>query len=278
MIHTTEPEMSGLTSQLVTQNQMESDVYRHWLSELRENNRYARKQWEHIYILQALHENNLLRDGVRGVGFGVGKEPLPAVMARHGCAVLATEINIEKPNKTGWVKGRNLEDQLRALNDRGICEDTKFRSLIRHQDVNMNHIPEEIRDYDFTWSSCSLEHLGSLKLGEDFIFNSLKCIKPGGIAVHTTEYTLSKVKTVERGSSVYYRQSDIISLAERLLGEGHEISLNFSKGRRLLDWRIDFSPYRDTKHLKLLVSKQWKLLIATSIGLIIKKSGRSGAH
>ena len=270
-IESSEPQMTGLISQLPTMNQMTSETYQRWLAEMREQDRVHRKQWEYVYILQALLENNLLKSGVRGVGFGVGKEPIPAVLANRGCTILATEINIEKPNEGGWVKGKSVDQMLEDLNDRGICDSGKFAELVSFRDIDMNNIPPDISNFDFTWSCCSLEHLGSLRRGEDFIFNSLKCLKPGGLAVHTTEFTLAKKRTVESGSTVFYRKSDIISLAQRLEAEGHEIALNFSNGRRFLDWYVDFSPYRNRKHLKLIVSKQWKLLLATSIGLIIKK-------
>jgi len=226
---------------------------------------------EHIYILQALHKNGMLAENKKGLGFGVGAESLPAVMASKGCTVLATEINIENPDERGWVTDRNLDQQMEAMNDRGICDDASFKSLVKFRDVNMNHIPEELKEFDFTWSSCSLEHLGSLKHGEDFIVNSLKCLKPGGIAVHTTEYTFFKNYTVDNASTVFYRKKDILSLAERLLDEGHEISLNLYKGKSFLDWYIDVPPHRNKNHIKLLVSKKSKIVLTTSIGLLIKK-------
>ena len=271
-IKSSESPMTGLISQLPIYNHMNSPEYKNWLGEIREENKFNRKQWEHIYILQALRANSFLRDGLRGVGFGVGGEPLPAVMAKNGCSVVATEINIEKPNESGWVKDKSVTEQLLSLNKRGICEKDKFGELVTFRDVDMNHIPDDLNNFDFTWSSCALEHLGSLKYGEEFIFNSLKCLKAGGLAVHTTEYTLARKKTVEYGTSVFYRKKDIVSLAKRLQNEGHEINLNFFTGRSFLDWYIDFAPYRDTRHIKLIISKQWKLLPVTSIGLVIRKS------
>ena len=156
------PQMKNLKSQLVTSSQMETNEYKFWLGEMKEENRFHRKQWEHIYILQALKENNLLKDGAKGLGFGVGTESLPAVMAKYGCSVLATEINIEKPNEKGWVTGRDTVTHMAALNANGICDNEKFNSLVTYRDVDMNHVPADLKDYDFTWSSCSLEHLGSL--------------------------------------------------------------------------------------------------------------------
>jgi hypothetical protein len=270
-IELSRPRMSGLVSQLPTVYQMKSEVFKSWLDEIREKNRFHRKQWEYIYVLQALHEHNLLREGMSGLGFGVGSEPLPAVMAAHGCTIVATEINIEKSNEKGWVKGKSVEELLGSLNSRGICEKDRFKRLVSFRDVDMNDTPSDLRGFDFTWSSCALEHLGTLKSGQDFILNSLNCLKPGGLAVHTTEYTFARNRTVESGSTVYYRKKDIVALANRLGEDGHDIALNFSAGRSFLDWYVDFSPFRNTRHIKLLVSKRRKLLLTTSIGLIIKK-------
>ena len=167
---------------------------------------------------------------------------------------------------------RDGEEYIKALNAQKICADEKFRTLVNYRDVDMNHVPDDLNNYDFTWSSCSLEHLGSLRHGEDFIFNRLKCLKPGGIAVHTTEYTFTKNYTVKEGSTVFYRKKDILSMAERLLAEGHDIQLNLYKGNRFLDWYNDIPPHRDKNHVKLLVSKQSKFIITTSIGLLIKKN------
>lgn len=266
-----QPTITNLKTQLVTQNQIKSKVYQDWLLEMREEDRNHRKQWEYIYILQAIKEGRMMRNGFSGLGFGVGSEPIAAVLASHGCRLLVTEINIEEKNDKGWVRGRSTGQQLEALNDNGVCEAEKFASLVSFKDVDMNKIPSELNNYDFTWSCCALEHLGTLRRGEDFIMNSLDCIRPGGMAVHTTEFTTSANRTIESGFSVFYRRKDIINFAERVLDEGHEISLNLTRGRRKFDWYFDIPPYRDINHIKLLITKNWKFLLTTSIGLIIRK-------
>jgi hypothetical protein len=209
LIEHSEPTLQNPISQLVTQNQFDEPLYRQWCDEIRETPRYHRKQWEFVYILQALQEHNLLRKDVRGLGFGVGSEPLPAVMAKYGCQVLATEINIEKMHEQGWVKGRTVETQLSSLNDRGICDDSVFRKLVSYKDVDMNNLPHFLRDYDFLWSCCALEHVGSIELATKFILTSLECLEPGGLAVHTTEYnTSSNILTVKKASTVFFRKRD----------------------------------------------------------------------
>jgi hypothetical protein len=68
------------------------------------------------------------------------------------------------------------------------------------------------------------------------------------------------------------RASDIRRLADKLTGEGHQTGVKLSGGRSWRDWYVDIAPYRQRDHIKLLVSKQWKPLIATSIGLIIREA------
>ena len=272
VINDSEPTLENIRSQLVTENQFHSPPYAMWCNEMKEDVRYHRKQWEFVYTLQALECHNMLREGARGLGLGVGKEPLPAVMAKRGCSVLATEINIEKPHEGGWVKGSSVEDEMHDLNDRGICEPSVFRSRVSYRDVDMNQVPDDLRDFDFVWSCCSLEHLGSMRLAVEFIINSLRCLKPGGVAVHTTEYNASSnIFTIKNASTVFFRKRDIVDLARTIRLAGHDIRLNLHKGRGKLDRHIDFPPHSQDKHLKLFVTKSGMMLVATSIGLMIKK-------
>jgi 2-polyprenyl-3-methyl-5-hydroxy-6-metoxy-1,4-benzoquinol methylase len=137
----------------------------------------------------------------------------------------------------------------------------------------MNHIPADLmnEEFDFVWSCCALEHLGTMEKCVEFIFNAMKCLKPGGLAVHTTEYNTFGLWTVSQGSTVFFRKKEIIEIARRLVSEGHKIELNLSKGSGKLDKHYDWPPYKQDNHLKLMVSKQWKFIGATSIGLIIEK-------
>ena len=92
----TEPEMEHVVSQLLTQKQIESDVFKKWCSEMRIAPVYHSKVWEYCYILQGLHINNMLREGMCGLGFGVGMEPLPAVMAKYGSNLVLTDLAADK--------------------------------------------------------------------------------------------------------------------------------------------------------------------------------------
>lgn len=124
--------------------------------------------------------------------------------------------------------------------------------------------------FDFNWSSCSFEHLGSIDLGIRFLENQMKTLKPGGLAVHTTEYNLSSEnETVEVDSNtVIFRRKDLEALANWVVREGHEIErLDFSLGNHSSDFHVDTPPYASAPHIRLLLSGY----VVTSVGLIIKK-------
>ena len=133
----------------------------------------------------------------------------------------------------------------------------------------MNAIPDDLVGFDFCWSACALEHLGSLRHGFDFIENSLKCLKPGGVAVHTTEFNLgSDLRTLARGPSVVYRERDLVDFARELCRDGHLITLNLHPGSEPTDRMVD-RDYDSDIHLRLYVRKR---ALATSIGLTIRKA------
>lgn len=127
----------------------------------------------------------------------------------------------------------------------------------------------DLADYDFTWSSCCLEHLGSIQHGLDFAENSLRPLRSGGVAVHTTELNCSSdERTLDQGDTVLFRRQDIFRLADRLQAAGHHVApLNFNLGEQPLDKYIDLPPFTDDRHLKLKIGEY----DSTSFGLIIRK-------
>jgi hypothetical protein len=179
---------------------------------------------------------------------------------------LATDLDIETAEKQGWYQTHQHAAGMAQLNEAGICPPDDFAKNVSYRPCDMNAIPKELRGFDFVWSSCSLEHLGSLENGLRFIERSVDCLKLGGIAVHTTEFNLgTNDRTLESRATVAYRKKDIERLAVRMLGKGYKIpTINFSPGNRLLDRVVDRPPYKHS-HLKLLVSRH----LLTSIGLFV---------
>ncbi len=268
------PSLSHPVSQACTTAQFDTEEYRYWCSQIREDPRYHRKQWEFCYILQALAAQGMLAPERRGVGYGVGTEPLTAVFADRGCHIVATDLDPNMAQEAGWVNTNQHASHIAALNTRGICDPSRFAQQVAFRFVDMNHIPADFRDFDFTWSACCLEHLGSIRNGLAFIENSLATLRPGGTAVHTTELNCSSDdETLESGATVLFRQRDIRDLCARLRAEGHEVELNFNLGDQPLDAYVDVPPYTSDRHLKLQIAQY----TSTSFGLIIRKGSEAPA-
>ncbi len=164
-----------------TQAQLQSPVFQAWVTRMGEQSmRMHRKLWEYCFIAQALYERGMLVPGSRGLGFGVGQEPLTALFASLGCEIVATDLATEEAYEHRWVETSQHADSLEALNSRGICSPEIFPERVSFRFVDMRKLPDDFGTFDFVWSSCSLEHLGTMALGEEFIFQSLKYLKPGG--------------------------------------------------------------------------------------------------
>lgn len=260
-----------LVSQICKQEDFEKPWFQEAYVKLKQPFTFHRKLWEYSYIYQALLERGLLVRGKKGLGFGVGKEPLVALFASHGCTILATDLEISEAKTHSWVHTNQFAEDLGALNERLICEKSQFQKLVSCKALNMNDIRDEyFRKFDFTWSSCSFEHCGSIDLGLQFIINQMKYLKPGGVAVHTTEFNLSSnEETLESGPTVLFRRKDIEKLQTDLRLLGYTIDIDFTLGTKFIDNYIDIPPYCDEMHLRLLVSKY----VTTSIGLIIERDG-----
>jgi SAM-dependent methyltransferase len=226
-----------------------------------------RKLWEWFFIAEALAERDMLRPGRRGLGFGVGKEPLVALFASMGCEVVATDQSTEEASAGGWTDGVQFAGNLAGLNDKALCDQEAFGRLATFRTVDMRAIPEHLTDFDFTWSSCAFEHLGSLEEGLRFVREQMRCLRPGGVGVHTTEFNLSSdSETVRDGPTVIYRRRDLVELMRALRRQGDRVELDFSLGQSEDDLHVDRPPWSGS-HLRLEIEGY----VATSFALIIEK-------
>ncbi|MDQ2664436.1 MAG: class I SAM-dependent methyltransferase [Gemmatimonadota bacterium] len=259
-----------LVSSLCTAEQLDSAAFRYWLGEIGEVWRFHRKQWEFGYLMQALHERGCLASGKRGLGFAVGQEALPSYFAAQGCTIVATDLGATDRRAAGWAESGEWSSTVDVLNRRGLCDPMVFKERVTFQSVDMNAIPTELKGFDFTWSSCSFEHCGCIELGTQFVLRQMDCLKPGGVAVHTTEFNLtSNTSTVSKGRTVLFRRADIEDMVRRLRAAGHDVEpLDLTIGTHPLDWFVDQRPYTPDKHLR----KRQGPYAATSIGLIIRRA------
>lgn len=255
---------------LCNQASFEDPVFLYWVRRLGHLPGYHRKQWEFAFICQVLFERGMLGPGRRGLGFGVGEEPLSALFAAMGCTVTGTDQALDDAVHSGWTSTDQHAAGKDALRHPTICDNTLFDERVDFQSADMNAIPETLTDYDFCWSACALEHLGDIPKGLAFIENSLNTLKPGGWAVHTTEYNLSfEDQTMESGLTVLFRTKDFQALVARLTAQGHKVApFDWTRGDMPLDRYVDLPPYRQEPHLRLLFDGYE----ATSIGIIVQKA------
>jgi hypothetical protein len=141
-----------LQSSLCRQGLLDSPAFRYWAGRLREPWRPDRKLWEFCFVCQALYERGVLRPGSSGLGFAVGREPLPSLFASFGCDILATDLAPGDTRAAPWAKSGQWLEDLNVLNERGLCDPQEFAERVRVESCDMNRIPPEFRGFDFTWS------------------------------------------------------------------------------------------------------------------------------
>ena len=260
-----EPTLEHPVSQLCTIHQFRQP-YQELCRSFGEIPRVHRKQWEFAYILQALRQSGALQNKARGLGFAVGREPLPSCFAAHGCEIVATDMAAEQAHK--WARTNQYGGNIQAIWRPELINWDDFERKVSFRVADMREVPTDLSKFDFCWSSCALEHLGNLTTGLNFIKRSLYCLKPGGIAIHTTEFNLkSNYRTEETGDTVIYRENDILKLTDELQRKGFKIDLNLNPGSHVLDDYIDTV---DDAELHTRCNNHNKIT-STSIGLIIRK-------
>lgn len=273
-----EPGPTPVLSRGCVQSDFHEDWFIYWCDQSRFGRAYHRKLWEHAYVLQTLHSLGMLSEGKSGVGFGVGLEPEPAIMAGRGVSVLATDLEDEEAVKQGWTATDQHASNLERMRRDDLLPWETFKERVRFRAVDMNHIPADLNgQFDFCWSSCALEHLGSIRKGLDFIKNALATLKPGGIAVHTTEYNYMRDDmTLDNWPTVLFRRRDLELVAAELTAAGHEVfPFDFDVLRSPLDFLIDVPPYPHEGgaavadfHLRLAVDG----FATTSFGIVVRKA------
>lgn len=279
----TEARFVGLQSKASVQDDIESDWVGHWCHQLKIPVVYHRKVWELAYVLQAMHENGHIRPGARGLGFGCGVEPIPSFLAAEGVSVMMTDLAPESAIEAGWSATNQYASTLNMAYQPHLVEQAAFDELVRLRHVDMNSIPADLVDYDFCWSVCALEHLGSIDKGLKFIENSLATVRDGGLSVHTTELNINSAgPTIDNWPTVLFQKRHFEALAQSLRVKGHYVAeLNFFLGDKPMDRFIDLPPHHhdlpkdmaswigEPRHLKVGVDG----FACTCFGLIIRKNG-----
>ena len=283
-----EPRDHGLTSKPSTQRDVESPWFAHWCRELRLTPVYHRKLWEYAFLLQVLHERGMLGGGRSGLGFGCGAEPIASYLVGREVAVTVTDLDPEAARGRGWMETGQHTTALDLAFRPELVSREAFDRLASFTYVDMNHIPASLHGrFDFCWSICAFEHLGSVENGLRFVESAMRTLRPGGVAVHTTEFNFRcERETVESGPTVLFLARHFAELKERLERAGHRVGrLDFDVGDGIVDRYIDLPPYAwdaaaqegwstGQVHLKLSLGD----FPTTCFGLVVEKAGPTGAR
>lgn len=239
-------EFVNLKSKPSTQEDIESKWLKYWCQQLKINPIYHRKIWELCYIPQAIHEHFRNDKKLTGIGFGCGQEPLPSLFAAMGWNITVTDLQPEKAMGMGWIETGQYTDTLSQVFYSDIVNRQIFEENVSLKYVDMNDISDDLQhSFDFCWSVCALEHLGSIQKGLDFIENSLKVLKVGGIAVHTTEYNYTnEPEIIDNWQTVIFQRHHFEEIEQKLISKGYDVKpLDFNVGNKPLDKFIDLPPF-----------------------------------
>lgn len=245
--------------------------FKHWAELMKfDGHVLMARLWEYVFIVQALFENGYLKQGAKGLGFGVGSEPLSALFAYLDCEIIASDLGVETKMVRQWfARNQHPGTDVNNLNLKGICPKDKFLKNVSYRTVNMNNIPCDLKGFDFCWSCSAVEHLGGKEKSFAHILKSLETLKPGGLLVFTTDYNLtSDVETDENPYCYLFTQRDLSRLTDELVSMGHYVyPLDLLEGQLLTDKFVDVYPYIGKIQLRKLRGKY----LETPIGIIVKK-------
>ena len=100
--------------------------------------------------------------------------------------------------------------------------------------------------------------------------NMIRCLKPGGVAVHTTEFNLSSdVDTIEYGGSVIWRRRDVEEIKDYFNGIGCNMEVSFYRTNNEANNYIDMPPFKGEwkpYHMNLVIDGY----LSTSIAFVIR--------
>lgn len=182
------PTLADPVSQTCTAAQFREPAYTRWAARLAEPTRVDRTQWAHVYILEALRRYGMLVGKARGLALGARAGPLRAAIEAAGCTVA-------------------------SLGETG------------NGDKGESFVPADLTGFDFIWSIGAFEQIGSPGARLTQIEETLRCLNPGGFAVHVFDLDVTSGDRVPSpGEGVSFRRRDIDRLAMTLIASGHEVA------------------------------------------------------
>ncbi|KAI9190834.1 uncharacterized protein BJ171DRAFT_539070 [Polychytrium aggregatum] len=271
------PPSGILVSKMATEHDFRASWLLDTLEELKAKPKHNRKQWEQAYIAHIIKSLDLCQPSSTLLGWSAGRNPLASYLASKGCSVWisnvdqATEDDFESlPADDALVQDEQPRLNETTLHYPELVDEATFAKKVSVRSLDPNRLLAEMNNrFSFVWSTRTVEHTGSISLGQRYILNTLETLKPGGVAFHSVQFTLSNLAhTVETGPNALWRKSDIERLRDDIKALGYELfDPYWGSGEYPLDVTPDTAPYKEANHLKLVVDSH----VVTSFALLIKK-------
>ena len=147
-----------------------------------------RKSWEWTHCLFGLDCLGSLRPEHRGLGVGVGWEPLSFFLSNHVGEVVATDLY---PARSEWSEAGVREGNPEILDDPDKFAPFPYRrDRLRFLSMDGRRLDFPEDSFDFVWSCSSIEHFGGHEGSAQSMREIDRILRPGGIACVITEYVL----------------------------------------------------------------------------------------
>jgi hypothetical protein len=208
--------------------------FAYWCEALRCFVRPHRKLWEFSQVLQTFYEYGVLVPGARVLGFGVGDEPIPSYLASLGLAVVATDLPGVASREAVWRPN--------------MIDEATFDARVEVSNVDFRRTDDAtLRGFDGVWSCSVADQLSAVDLAAEKIVEAMDTLKPGGVAVHTTEFAFADDLVDQSPGALRFPRRFFQGVADTLNGLGHRVApLSFNLGEHPLDAYIDLEPYAPT--------------------------------
>jgi hypothetical protein len=259
------PSLDTPVGQFCTMSQFEDPAFAEIAEAMGMAPTQTRRSWEQAWIVSMLATAGLVTQGRRGLGFGVGRERIPALLASRGVAVLASDTP-HQPVEVQLPPGAHHM----ALFHPEILHLTDFEQLVAYRPIDMTSVPADLDgQFDFCWSASAADRLGSVAAATQFLEDSLRVLRPGGLSLHTLAFNIrSDVVTLEHPGLSLMRRRDLEALAAQLQVMGHELlPVNFHPGLLPLDGEVAIGPDAPPRP-----KQRHGGLVFTSLGLAIRKA------
>jgi len=147
--------------------------------------REYRKYWEVAMAARSLRDLGALGPGAELLGVGAGSEPTIFWLTRHARRVFATDLYLEGAD---WADSANA-GMLTHPQDFYLGEWYPRRLVVQHMDGR--DLAYEDACFDGVFSCSSIEHFGDLDDVRRALQEICRVLRPGGIAVLSTELRLA---------------------------------------------------------------------------------------